>query len=242
MVLDEEKRNKLAEVIARRQRALDGAGGSAPAVPLPAAQDLPNPPPANKNKGVVVIDSEGEDTGEGIVFKRQRVVVAATSHSATDGRPPSFKDHPPSASSPRALLALEGGGESVPRGDQVSPAPELPVVLQHALKSSQEKEVTKTLGAHGPRTWGVPRQLPCLCEPGGGEDKGRTGGENEGRTRSPGLELCQSRNCSDPRAELPSPIREGYQETALRQGSGEPSAGGKNHAPVQQVHRAGGGN
>jgi len=33
-VLNEEKRNRLAEVIARRQESLDGAGGSTPIVPL----------------------------------------------------------------------------------------------------------------------------------------------------------------------------------------------------------------
>jgi len=40
MVFNEEKRNRLAELIARRQAALTGAGGSA------------------KNKGVVAIDSD----------------------------------------------------------------------------------------------------------------------------------------------------------------------------------------
>ena len=53
MVLNEEKSNRLAEVIARRQGALDGAGGSAPSSPTPT--------PLEKNKGVVAIDSD-EDT------------------------------------------------------------------------------------------------------------------------------------------------------------------------------------
>ena len=123
------------EVITRRQAALEGAGGSAPAVPLPVAQDLPNPPPADKNKGMVAIDFEDENTEEGIIFKRRRVVIVAISHFATDGRPPSFRDHPPSASSPHALLALEGGRKRTPKDDQVPSAPELPAVLQHALKS-----------------------------------------------------------------------------------------------------------
>jgi len=61
-------------------------------------------------------------------------VVAATSHSTTMGRPASFRDHPPSASSPHGLLALEGGGESAPGDEQTPSAPELPVVLQHAFK------------------------------------------------------------------------------------------------------------
>jgi len=68
-----------------------------------------------------------------------------TSRSATSSRPASFRDLPPSASSPRGLLALEGGGESAPGNDQTPPAPELPAVLQHALKSFQEKGATKYL-------------------------------------------------------------------------------------------------
>jgi len=95
MVLNEEKRNRLVEVIAHDQTALDTAGGSASVVPLLVAQDSPNPPPVDRNKGVVAIDSNDEGTREGIVFKRQRVVVAATSNSASDGRPLSFRDHRP---------------------------------------------------------------------------------------------------------------------------------------------------
>jgi len=95
MVLNEEKRNRLPEVIARRQAALAGAGGSAPVGPLTVAQDSPTPAPAEKNKGVVAIDSEDEGTEEGLVFNRPRVGVAVTSLSATDDRPPSFRDHPP---------------------------------------------------------------------------------------------------------------------------------------------------
>jgi len=44
------------------------------------------------------------------------------------------------------LLALEGGGESTPGGDQVPPAPELLAILQQALKCFQEKEAAHALG------------------------------------------------------------------------------------------------
>jgi len=44
---------------------------------------------------VIRIDSEDEDTGEGLFFKRLRVGVATTSLSATDDHPPSFRDNPP---------------------------------------------------------------------------------------------------------------------------------------------------
>jgi len=74
------------------------------------------------------------------------VGVATISLSVTDGHPLSFRDHPPNSSSPRGLLALEGGGESSPGGDQVPPTPELPAILQHALKCFQEKEAAKALG------------------------------------------------------------------------------------------------
>jgi len=57
MVLNEEKRNRLAELIARCQATLTGAGGSAPAGPLTVAQDSPSPALGDKNKGVVAIDS-----------------------------------------------------------------------------------------------------------------------------------------------------------------------------------------
>jgi len=94
--------------------------------------------PLGRKKSVVAIESdEDEDTAEGPVFKRRRGVVATTSHSTTIGLPKSFRDHPPSASSPHGLLALEGGGESAPRNEQVSPASELSAVLQHAIKSFQ---------------------------------------------------------------------------------------------------------
>jgi len=95
---------------------------------------------------VVAIDSDDdEDIEEGVVFKRRRVVAATTSHSATNNCPTSFRDHPPSTSSPRGLLALECGGESTPKNDQVPPTPELPAVLHHALKSFEEQEAVEAL-------------------------------------------------------------------------------------------------
>ena len=99
MVLNEEKRARLADAIARRQGALSGVGASAPsapivAVPLAAAQASPTPAPLKKNKGVMEIDSGDEDNGEGDVFKRRSVVAATTSHFATNSRLASFRDHP----------------------------------------------------------------------------------------------------------------------------------------------------
>jgi len=59
MVLNEEKRNRLAELIAPCLAALTGAGGSVPTGPPPvvvSAQDSPGPAPDDKQKEVVAID------------------------------------------------------------------------------------------------------------------------------------------------------------------------------------------
>ena len=131
----------MVDALARRQGALGGASSSAPsapivAVPLTTAQALPMLTPFEKNKGVVAIDSDDDkDSEEGIVFKRRRAAE----------RPSSFRDHPPNASSPRGLLTLEGGGENASEGDQGPTALELPAVLQHALKSFQEKRAVEAL-------------------------------------------------------------------------------------------------
>ena len=73
------------------------------------------------------------------------MVTTTTSHPATNNRPASFREHPPSASTPCGLLALGGGGESAPRDDQTPAAPELPAVLQCALKSFQEQGAVEVL-------------------------------------------------------------------------------------------------
>ena len=166
MVLNKEKRVRLADALARSQGALGGAGASAPsapidtsqvmptpapsapivAIPLATARASPTPTPIERNKSVVAIESEEEeDTVEGPVFKRRRALAETTSHSTTIGRPVSFRDHPPSASSPCGLLALEGGGESALGNEHTPPAPELPAVLQHALKSFQERGTMEDL-------------------------------------------------------------------------------------------------
>jgi len=150
MVLNEEKRAKLANALTRRQGVSGVVGTSAPhalvsvaatpsptpsipiaAVPLAAAQASPTPPP--RERRVVEIKSD-EDSAEGPVFKRLRPTIATTSHSSTVGHPTSLRDQTPNASSPPGLLALESGGESALAAPS---APELPVVLQHALKNFQ---------------------------------------------------------------------------------------------------------
>ena len=165
MVLNEKKRARLVDALARRQGALGVAGASAPsapidsayvgptpapsapvaAVPLAVVRASPAPAPLEKDKGVVEIDSGDDDSAEGPVFKKRRVVVVTTSHSTTIGRPASFRDHPPSASSPHGLLALEGDGESAPRNEQIPPTHKLQVVLQRTLKIFEERKAAKDL-------------------------------------------------------------------------------------------------
>jgi len=156
MVLNEEKRTRLADSLAHRQEALALAGASTPsapisahaapspapfapivAVPLATVRASPTPDPLEKDKGVVEIESN-KYSAEGPVFKRRRVVVAATSHSTTVGRLASFRDHPPSASSPHDLLALEGGGENAPGNEKTQPSPSCPLSFSMPSKASNE--------------------------------------------------------------------------------------------------------
>jgi len=95
-----------------------------------------------RQKGVVeVIASEDEDTCSGLIFKRKRKVdVAVPANSASDDYAPSFRKHPPSASSPRDLVVREGGRESTSGGNHDAPPADLPAFLQRALLSFQDRE------------------------------------------------------------------------------------------------------
>jgi len=118
VTLNEEKKKKLVELLAKR-RVATGVGTSTPTNPPPLATSAPNssvPTPVDSSlKGVVVaIGTEDEDTSSGPVFKRQRVDdVVVPSHSASDGHAPSFRDHPPNASFPLLVISsyTKVGGE-----------------------------------------------------------------------------------------------------------------------------------
>jgi len=62
IVLNEEKRNRLAGVIACRQAALGGVGGSALVVPLTAVQASQIPTPTKKNKVLNQVRSSFEES------------------------------------------------------------------------------------------------------------------------------------------------------------------------------------
>jgi len=149
MVLNAEKRNKLAELVAHRKDAQPDAGTSAPANTPPAAASVPNShgsaPIDNKQKGVVVeSDLEDEDTCTGLVFKRQRMDdVMVPSHSACDGHAPSFGDNPPNASSPRELIIHEGGGRAHLK------------VAKCLLLSSSQPSSNKPLNASKIKRWWI---------------------------------------------------------------------------------------
>jgi len=106
MVLNAEKRRQFATVALQLKAALrpSTAEASAPATsaPGPSAPALVD----QRQKGVVEVAAyEEEHTCSGLIFKRKRkvdVVVLATSSS--DDRVPSYKEHPPSASSPCDLI------------------------------------------------------------------------------------------------------------------------------------------
>jgi len=147
MVLNEKKKLGLVELLARRQGvptdvrpSIVAPTDASPLVVAPLVQDSPNPPVV-----VVIVDSDDEVTGEGITFKRRRVVAAAASHSFTEAPPSSYREHPPNASSPHDPLAIEGSGESVLEGILMPPALELPSALQHALKRFQERRASEVL-------------------------------------------------------------------------------------------------
>jgi len=126
MVLNEEKRVKLVEVLALREEAIADVGAStllvqptnqavpsptpsAPlaVVPLATVRASPMSCPLEKGKGVVeIVSDDEEDTTEGPIFKRRKAATATTSHSSSARRPASFRDHPPSASSPQVLKRI----------------------------------------------------------------------------------------------------------------------------------------
>jgi len=138
MVLNEEKRAKLVGALARCK----GASGAQaplllrlpPLLPLLLSRSLLLSPehhplrlPLRKTKGWWRLNLtrtlQRAPSSRGVSLRWRRLAT-----------PPLLDDLTPSASSPPGLLALEGGGESAPATPS---APELPDVLQYALKGFQ---------------------------------------------------------------------------------------------------------
>ena len=133
-----------------------------PLAPIPALNPSAPAHADLRLKGVVErTTSEDEDTCLGLVFNRKKGADATVlAQSVSEGRASSFRENPPSASSPCDLVVHEGGGESAPRGDfGVPPAAELPAFLQEVLQTFQDREVDgqgeDPLGGHATRGLGT---------------------------------------------------------------------------------------
>jgi len=106
MGFNKDKKKKLVDLLAKRRALAVGVGTSTPRTPPTSATFAPHTielaPDDDRQKVVVVVDSEDEDTCIGLVFKRQRVgKVVVPSHYASGGLTPAVRDNPPSASFPR---------------------------------------------------------------------------------------------------------------------------------------------
>jgi len=152
MVLNAEKRRQFS-FVALQLRASPGLSIAYALAPTTSTPGPSTPTPVDqRQKGVVeATASEDEDTCSGLIFKRKRKVdVAIPVNSASDDRAPSFKEHPPSAFSPRDLVVQEGGGR-VPLGTIVG----RPLLI--CLPSSNRPcSLSKIKG--GWRAW---RRTPC---------------------------------------------------------------------------------
>jgi len=142
MVLNAEKRRQFVIVALQLRVALgpSSADASGPATSTPGPS---TPAPVNqRQKGVAeAAASEDEDTCSGLLFKRKRKVdVAVPAPSGSDDRASSFREQPPSVSSPRDLMAQEGGGESASKGNHGTTPTVLHALLQRALQSFQDQE------------------------------------------------------------------------------------------------------
>jgi len=142
MVLNAEKRRQLAAV-ALQLKVAPGPSTADASAPTTSSPDLFAPTPVDqRQKGVVeAAASEDEDTCSDLAFKRKRKVdVAIPANLASDDRAPSYREHPPSVSSPRDLVVQEGRGKSASGADREAPLADLPAFLQRALQSFQNQE------------------------------------------------------------------------------------------------------
>jgi len=149
MVLNAEKRNKLAELVARRKAALDDAGTSTflLLLMLLLKTHLDQPPLITDRRGWWwQLARKTRTPAWASSLRNKGWTMSWHHHSAFDDYASSFRDNPPSASSPHNLIIHESGGESAPEGSQVPPAVELLTILQQALKCFQNKEAMENLG------------------------------------------------------------------------------------------------
>jgi len=118
------------------------------AVPLVVASS-PAPAPLDKGKRVLEILSDDEDSDGGLVFKRRKAARVPILPAASPQGGESFRDNPPSATSPQPTIVQEekgDGAESAPSPPQaeassipvfVSAAPDLiaiPLPIMHLMR------------------------------------------------------------------------------------------------------------
>ena len=114
MVINAEKRRMLAEAAAKRKASVGPSDidVAAPAGVATVAIFAPSPTDLRQKGAIEATASGDEDTCSGLVFKRKKGAdVAVPVHSASDGCASSFRENPPSASSPRDLVVHKGGGK-----------------------------------------------------------------------------------------------------------------------------------
>jgi len=99
------------------------------AVPLAVASS-PAPAPLDKGKRVLEILSDDEDSDGGLVFKRRKAARVPTLPAASPQGGESFKDNPPSATSPQPTTVQEE------KGDGAESAPSPPPAEASAVSAS----------------------------------------------------------------------------------------------------------
>ena len=98
------------------------------AVPL-AVASTPSPARPDKGKRVLVINSDSEDSGCALVFKKRRATAVPTLSTASPGGGGSLRDDPPSATSPLPRTVQEEQDEGA---DLVPP----PLPLHEVVEAS----------------------------------------------------------------------------------------------------------
>jgi len=124
---------KLADLLAKRRATVVAASPSTPLTPsssvAPSSQPTNPAPAVVELRGVVAVESDDEHTCTSLVFKRPRGSETMVPSASASAGTQTFMDHPPSASSPLQVVALEGGGEIAPEGQEMPSTSPLPLLL-----------------------------------------------------------------------------------------------------------------
>jgi len=152
MGFSNDKKKKLADLLAKRKAIAVREGTSMPIAPSTSTAPAPHPiepaSAADRPGGVVVVDTDDEEMCTGLVYKRSRVGEVVAPSALASGGSPAFMDHPPIASSPLPLVAPEGGGESALEGQETPSTSPLPLLLQQIFNRFQGQEVAEGLSGN----------------------------------------------------------------------------------------------